>query len=375
MHRLTHQAKSTGEEIVSNAQKTLDSPKNLLEDALDLSSLSRSLSKISLPIEPLSLFGKSRQSVDNNDQEKEETPTPSNLDNSENDIQNLFRSFGDYKSPFSKHQTSSASVPQQPQKILKPDIQGKGPQVKPLYPGPSVNQLVDQFAYPNEPKEYGGKGCSCANCPKKVDASCSCAEPYKDALWNFIQCMQACIESVLTEIDKIRAAQEFHGQQQGGKFARSLPDLDRLREVVLEYKNKLTNFDHLKTLTYQTDGGKEVLVKTLEELSPILMLKNIKNESDAQPTAVEILSSIDPELIKQLDDVKICDFRTFIKKVVDMLKRRELTYEQIRELCLLAIKQCVESEQNLTVTDNDENTDDIQNSQEIYPKISSNFNR
>lgn len=287
----------------------------------------------------------------------------------------MFRSLGDYKSPFSKQQPASSSVPHPPpQKILKPDIQGKGPQVQPLYPGPSVNQLVDQFAYPKE-KDYGGKDCSCTNCPKKVDASCSCAEPYKDALWNFIQCMQACIESVLTEIDKIRAAQEFQGKQSSGKFARSLPDLDRLREVVLEYKNKLTNFDHLKTLTYQTDGGEELLVKTLEELSPILMLRNV-NESDVQPSAVEILSSIDPEVIEQLDDIKICDFRTFIHKVVDMLKKRELTYEQIRELCLLAIKQCVESEQNLIVTDDSAtDTNDTQDSQEVYPKDSSNFNR
>lgn len=162
--------------------------------------------------------------------------------------------------------SSHLPMPIQPAQLVTPP---------PKHSSPSVHDLIDQHAtHPVnfESHHHHGKKVACPCDNGKCELGCECAEPYKQALWNFVQCMQGCIESVLTEIDKIRAADSLsHGGHDNnfhsaGKFPRSSSVTDRknleeLRKMVQEYRDKLNE------LEFVTKDGFHVHSTYLEDTS------------------------------------------------------------------------------------------------------------
>lgn len=235
-------------------------------------------------------------------------------------------------------------------------------------PSQHINEIIDQHSFPTDPDEYndhGEKMCPCGQC-KKCDATCSCAEPYKQALWNFVQCMQACIESVLTEIDKIRVKSPIRSADfSGGKFPRSsgneppAAEIEAIQKLIESYKTKLAQFnltlaqnftDQAAPATNEIvqlqdvdssqdnddDGSEEESGADLKEFLDNFMAKlNI----DAVDPAESL--EVDENLMKQLEPFEPCDFTPFLQSMVEKLKSQEISFEDVRQLSLANLKRCM----------------------------------
>lgn len=300
----------------------------------------------------------------------------------------------------------------------------------PKHSSPSVHDLIDQHAtHPvnHFADQHGPSGkkvaCPCAN--GKCELGCECAEPYKQALWNFVQCMQGCIESVLTEIDKIRVADSVnHGHNDNfhsaGKFPRSSSVTDRknleeLRKMVQEYRDKLNELEFVtkdgfhvhSTYLEDTSGpskiqeSKDAKVIVLNDAYPKYRTENYESsitsseeddfsgfteeqirsilnrflqhyvnleksylaykdqlfantvqteteesDSDSKEESAESSEegeSVQTVLLSELENLRPCDFQSFLKIVFEKLLQQQLTYAQLRELCLNDIKRCIDA--------------------------------
>lgn len=320
--------------------------------------------------------------------------------------------------------SSHLPVPIQPAQLVPPPSK---------HSGPSVHDLIDQHAthpvnhFSNQHGSGGKKvACPCDN--GKCDLGCECAEPYKQALWNFVQCMQGCIESVLTEIDKIRIADSLnHGQNGHGssKFPRSSrtieqKNLEALRKMVQEYREKLNelafvtkdgfhvhptyledsssndhendakvivlNEPYPKYSTANVDSSvssseevdfsgftehqiksilnrflqhyvdleqsyiafKDRTLKTTEQPKETdSVLSESVSESESKEQSLEISEEgaavVQTVYLSELDNIRPCDFQSFLKIVFEKLLQQQLSYAQLRELCLNDIKRCIDA--------------------------------
>lgn len=273
---------------------------------------------------------------------------------------------------------------------------------------PSVSELIDEHAtVPIEHFEAQVKNnipCPCKN--NKCELRCECAEPYKQALWNFVQCMQGCIESVLTEIDKIRSGNQLmqdnvdiHGAGYKRSTRTSYTNLKKLKNIIEEYKSKLNELELVSKSgysneihpTYIEDKAREklddstILLKSHYPKGTVSRFISSSNEDIEENIGVDSKSfqfllkemlkyfedlddygsyedsnsaefdyssdefededstSVEKVFLPEIDSLRPCSFESFLKIAFDKLLKKEITLGQLRQLCLADIKKCINS--------------------------------